>query len=106
MRRPWRTLRGRFALLTAAAVALAVSAALHPATVRERLYPGRFPLACFDTLKTLPPGKVLNRFIMGGALSYFAGPEYKVLIDSRNDPLVQSTPPSIPHRSTATPSAP
>ncbi|WP_224243431.1 hypothetical protein [Hyalangium gracile] len=68
---------------------LALSAALHPASVRERIYPGRFPLACFDTLKSLPPGKVLNRFIMGGALSYFAGPEYKVFIDSRNDPFPQ-----------------
>ena len=68
---------------------IALSAALHPASVRERIYPGRFPLACFDTLKSLPPGKVLNRFIMGGALSYFAGPEYKVFIDSRNDPFPQ-----------------
>jgi hypothetical protein len=68
---------------------IALSAALHPASVRERIYPGRFPLACFDTLKSLPPGKVLNRFIMGGAISYFAGPEYKVFIDSRNDPFPQ-----------------
>jgi len=68
---------------------LAFSAVLHPASIRERIYPGRFPLACFDTLKSLPPGKVLNRFIMGGALSYFAGPEYKVFIDSRNDPFPQ-----------------
>lgn len=69
--------------------AIGVAAALHPAPVREKLYPGRFPLACFDALKSLPPGKVLNRFIMGGALSYFAGPEYKVFIDSRNDPFPQ-----------------
>jgi hypothetical protein len=68
---------------------LAVAAVLHPVPVRERLYPGRFPLACFDALKSLPPGKVLNRFIMGGPLSYFAGPEYKVFIDSRNDPFPQ-----------------
>ncbi len=67
--------------------ALALSAALHPASVREHIYPGRFPLVCFDALKELPPGKVLNHFIMGGALSYFAGPEYKVFIDSRNDPF-------------------
>ncbi len=67
--------------------ALALTAALHPTPVRERLYPHRFPLACLDSLQALPPGKVLNRFIMGGALSYFAGPEYKVFIDSRNDPF-------------------
>lgn len=69
--------------------ALALAAAFNPAPVRERLFPGRFPLACFDALKSLPSGKVLNRFIMGGALSYFAGPEYKVFIDSRNDPFPQ-----------------
>jgi hypothetical protein len=45
------------------------------------------PLKVFESLRGLPPGKVLNRFVIGGSISYFAGPGYKVFIDSRNDPF-------------------
>jgi len=60
-----------------------------PVPVEQGVMRSRFPLACFEALRKLPPGKVLNRFIIGGAISYFAGTDYKVFIDSRNDPFPQ-----------------
>jgi hypothetical protein len=66
--------------------ALSLRAALNPETVRDRLEPNRFPMAALDALAAEPAGKVLNRFTFGGLVSYFAGPQYKVFIDPRNDP--------------------
>lgn len=60
-----------------------------PVPVDQGVLRSRFPLACFEALRKLPPGKVLNRFTQGGAISYFAGTDYKVFIDSRNDPFPQ-----------------
>ena len=45
------------------------------------------PLHLLQTLSEQPPGRVLNRFILGGSISYFAGTGFKVFIDSRNDPF-------------------
>lgn len=68
---------------------LAVMSWQHPVPVEQRVLRSRFPLACFEALRKLPPGKVMNPFTIGGAISYFAGPDYKVFIDSRNDPFPQ-----------------
>ena len=64
------------------------------ATVRERLYPGRFPLACFDTLKTLPPGKVLGIVGPSGAgksslAHWFQGHGYKVLTANNGEDALE-----------------
>lgn len=99
LRRPFRALDQTFARWSAAAhgalwpaVALLVLAGVswrNPIPVEQGLLRQRYPLACFEALRKLPPGKVLNAFVIGGALSYFAGPDYKVFIDSRNDPFPQ-----------------
>jgi hypothetical protein len=60
-----------------------------PVPVEQGLLRSRFPLTCFEALRKLPPGRVMNRFTLGGAISYFAGTDYKVFIDSRNDPFPQ-----------------
>ncbi|MBZ4373329.1 hypothetical protein [Corallococcus sp. AS-1-6] len=57
-----------------------------PRPVEKGTHPG-IPLPVLQTLSQQPPGRVLNRFIMGGPISYFAGAPYKVYIDSRNDPF-------------------
>lgn len=71
------------------AVLLACLFALHagaPRSVEQGTHPS-IPLPVLQTLRQQPPGRVLNRFIMGGPISYFAGASYKVYIDSRNDPF-------------------
>jgi hypothetical protein len=97
--RPFRALDQSFARWSASArgaiwpaLALLVLAGVswrNPVPVEQGLLRQRFPLDCFAELRKLPPGKVLNAFVIGGALSYFAGPDYKVFIDSRNDPFPQ-----------------
>jgi hypothetical protein len=97
--RPFRALDQAFARWSASArgaiwpaLALLVLAGVswrNPLPVEQGLLRQRFPLDCFAELRKLPPGKVLNAFVIGGALSYFAGPDYKVFIDSRNDPFPQ-----------------
>ncbi|MCP3140686.1 hypothetical protein LXT23_25490 [Pyxidicoccus sp. QH1ED-7-1] len=64
--------------------------ALHPTPVEQGVRRSTIPLTALATLRTLPPGKVLNGFVIGGPISYFAGPDYKVFIDSRNDPFPMS----------------
>jgi hypothetical protein len=99
LRRPLRALDDAFARWSSAAhgalwpaMALLVLAGVswqNPVPVEQGLLRRRFPLSCFEALGKLPPGKVLNEFAIGGALSYFAGTDYKVFIDSRNDPFPQ-----------------
>jgi hypothetical protein len=99
LRRPVRALDERFARWSASAqgalwpaLALLLLAGVswqRPVPVEQGVMRSRFPMDCFEALRKLPPGKVLNRFIIGGAISYFAGPDYKVFIDSRNDPFPQ-----------------
>jgi hypothetical protein len=48
------------------------------------------PMAAMERLKALPPGRVMNEFVAGGIISFFAGPEYKVFIDPRNDPFPEA----------------
>lgn len=99
IRRPFRSLDEGLSRWSAAAqgalwpaLALSVLAGVswrYPVPMEQGLLRQRFPLDCFKALSKLPPGKVLNTFVMGGALSYFAGTDYKVFIDSRNDPFPQ-----------------
>lgn len=60
-----------------------------PVPMEKGVLPQVIPLPCLQQLKALPPGRVLNNFITGGMVSFFAGPEYKVYIDGRNDPFPQ-----------------
>lgn len=99
LRRPAQALDELFARWSAGArgaiwpalalVLLAGASWRNPVPVEQGVLRSRFPLACFEALRKLPPGKVLNRFTIGGAISYFAGTDYKVFIDSRNDPFPQ-----------------
>jgi hypothetical protein len=99
VRRPVRALDETLARWSAStggslwpALALLVLAGVawrYPVPVEQGVLRSRFPLSCFQALRQLPPGKVLNRFTIGGAISYFAGADYKVFIDSRNDPFPQ-----------------
>jgi len=66
---------------------LATVHALHPTPVEQGVKRAHIPLEALETLRGLPPGKVLNTFVIGGPISFFAGPDYKVFIDSRNDPF-------------------
>jgi hypothetical protein len=66
---------------------LALVQARQPVPVAESARHSRVPVAVTERLKTLPPGRVLNEFVLGGVISYFGGPEYKVFIDPRNDPF-------------------
>jgi hypothetical protein len=66
---------------------LATVHALHPTPVEQGVKRTHIPLEALETLRGLPPGRVLNTFVIGGPISYFAGPDYKVFIDSRNDPF-------------------
>jgi hypothetical protein len=85
--RAWSARAGGEVLPYAALALLGYAAAQHPMSVRDGTARLDFPLGSLDVLKTLPPGPVLNRFHWGGAISYFAGTDYKVFIDGRNDPF-------------------
>lgn len=67
--------------------AFAVHALFRPVSVRDAVAPGYYPMKSIDTLATLPAGRVLNFNSLGGPISWFAGPDYKVFIDTRNDPF-------------------
>jgi hypothetical protein len=84
--RAWSAGANGWAVPLVALAAIAVSSAQHPLGIRDRAFKEVFPLAAIDALKELPPGKVLNKFEWGGAISYFDGPEFKTFIDNRNDP--------------------
>jgi hypothetical protein len=100
LRRLWTGLDGALAGWSARArgglwpaLALAALAAVHagqPVPVEQGVKRAHLPLGVFEALRARPPGKVLNPFILGGPISFFAGPEYKVFIDSRNDPFPMS----------------
>ncbi|GHG81485.1 hypothetical protein [Comamonas sp. JC664] len=66
---------------------LVVIHALNPLPVEQGVRRSLIPMGALEELRRLPPGKVLNPFVIGGAISFFAGPDYKVFIDSRNDPF-------------------
>lgn len=97
LRRRWLGLDGALAGWSARgggalwpALALAALAAVHvsqPVPVEQGVKRAHIPLGVFEALRRLPPGKVLNSFVIGGPISFFAGPDYKVFIDSRNDPF-------------------
>ncbi|WP_342375073.1 hypothetical protein NVS55_27680 [Myxococcus stipitatus] len=72
------------------ALALVVLMGVHvarPRTMEEGVNRSVIPLGALEALRKQPPGRVLNLFVIGGPISYFAGPDYKVFIDSRNDPF-------------------
>ncbi|MBN8227100.1 hypothetical protein JYK02_06195 [Corallococcus macrosporus] len=71
------------AVLVASLITLHAGA---PRPVEQGTHPS-IPLPVLQALGRQPPGRVLNRFVMGGPISYFAGAPYKVYIDSRNDPF-------------------
>ncbi|RKH52707.1 hypothetical protein [Corallococcus llansteffanensis] len=73
-----------------ALLALVVMHAGRPLPVETRTH-ATIPVHLLQALREQPPGRVLNRFILGGPISYFAGAGFKVFIDSRNDPF----PPAI-----------
>jgi hypothetical protein len=68
-------------------LALTVVHAAHPTPMEQGVKRTWIPLDALAALRRLPPGRVLNPFALGGSISYFAGPDYKVFIDSRNDPF-------------------
>ncbi|WP_223756358.1 hypothetical protein [Myxococcus sp. RHSTA-1-4] len=67
--------------------ALATTHVMNPTPVEQGVKRAHIPLGALDALRGLPPGRVLNPFVIGGLVSFFAGPDYKVFIDSRNDPF-------------------
>ena len=80
----WSEAARGFAL---AAVPIAVVGALalrSPQRLIDRLGDD-YPVAALRKLATLPPGRVLNRWRWGGAVSYLDGTAYPVFIDARND---------------------
>lgn len=66
---------------------LALVHAQQPVPLEDGVRRSLIPLAAMERLKSLPPGRVMNEFVVGGVISFFAGPEYKVFIDPRNDPF-------------------
>lgn len=96
-RRLWRGLDAALARWSARAggafwpalvlATLTVIHATRPTPMEEGVKRSRVPMAALQALRQLPPGKVLNAFVLGGPISFFAGPDYKVFIDSRNDPF-------------------
>ncbi|MFP2911069.1 hypothetical protein ACLESD_39755 [Pyxidicoccus sp. 3LFB2] len=68
-------------------VALAFVHGRQPTPMEQGVLRAWIPLEALDALRRLPPGRVLNPFVIGGPISFFAGPDYKVFIDSRNDPF-------------------
>ena len=74
----------------AAVVAVGAVAHINPVGLAERLGPRDFPIEALQALCDRPPGRVLNTYRYGGAVSALCGPEYKVFIDGRNDPFPQS----------------
>ncbi|MCP3099959.1 hypothetical protein LZ198_13875 [Myxococcus sp. K15C18031901] len=75
------------------ALALLGLVAIHlqnPIPVEQGVKRSIIPLPVFQALRQQPPGKVLNPFVIGGPISFFSGADYKVFIDSRNDPFPMS----------------
>lgn len=56
-----------------------------PPSLSDRMDPAMFPVAPLRALCQLPPGRVLNTYRFGGAVSALCGPDHKVYIDGRND---------------------
>lgn len=56
-----------------------------PPPLAARLHPALFPVEPLRALCRLPPGRVLNTYRFGGAVSALCGPGHKVFIDGRND---------------------
>ncbi|QSQ24498.1 hypothetical protein JY651_05970 [Pyxidicoccus parkwayensis] len=71
----------------AALLVLGIIHATHPTPLEQGVKRSWIPLGALEALRALPPGRVLNPFVLGGTISFFAGPDYKVFIDSRNDPF-------------------
>jgi hypothetical protein len=96
-RRAWTWLDGALAGWSARArgavwpalllLTLAGIHATRPTPVEQGVRRAWIPVGALEALRGLPPGRVLNPFVLGGAVSFFAGPDYKVFIDSRNDPF-------------------
>ena len=82
----WSSACGGGLLALVALCAIAAQALAHPASIESRLYPGRVPLRAALALKSLPPGRVLARFRLGGFVAFAAGDGHPVFIDARNDP--------------------
>ncbi|NMB74860.1 MAG: hypothetical protein GYA21_06990 [Myxococcales bacterium] len=82
----WSQRCGGHAWLGAGLIALVIHAALSPAPLIDRLDERVFPARALKALAQKPPGRVLNSYHLGGAVSYLAGPEFAVFIDGRNDP--------------------
>ncbi|MCY1002155.1 hypothetical protein OWM54_33885 [Myxococcus sp. MISCRS1] len=75
---------------TLALLGLVVIHAQHPLPFDQGVKRSVIPIPVFEALRKHPPGKVLNPFVIGGPISFFAGADYKVFIDSRNDPFPMS----------------
>lgn len=82
----WSARTGRAGWPAAAVVAAAVLAVARPVTLVQRIDPATYPVKALQKLATLPPGRVLNRFRFGAAISVVDGPAYKVFVDGRSNP--------------------
>jgi len=81
-----RFVRGGGELWPAAALLIIASVAgINPKPLAERLDTLWFPVKSLQELCRRPPGRVLNRYHLGGAVQALCGPEMKVFIDGRND---------------------
>jgi hypothetical protein len=87
----WGGLGGGEAGLGAALAASLGLAARSPAPLLDRLDEQVFPVRALRVLAQSPPGRVLNSYHLGGAVSYLAGPGFAVFIDGRNDPYPPET---------------
>lgn len=86
LRPAWLRAGGGIWVLAAIAV-LACLAGAEPASLESRMDRRFFPVRALRVLSELPPGKVLNTYRFGGAISALAGPDYKVYIDGRAEPF-------------------
>ncbi|WP_163861931.1 hypothetical protein [Myxococcus eversor] len=75
---------------TLALAGLVLIHAQNPMPFEQGVKRSVIPIPVFEALRKHPPGKVLNPFVIGGPISFFAGADYKVFIDSRNDPFPMS----------------
>lgn len=82
----WRAAASGAVWPALAVLGLGFAAAMTPTSLQARLNPADFPIRALEALCAQPPGRVLNTYRYGGAISGLCGPGHQVYIDGRNDP--------------------
>jgi len=81
----WGRIAGGYIWPFVALLAFGLLAFLKPVPLEARIDSRLIPVQAIKHMCDLEPGKVLNRYFLGGAISALCGPEFKVFIDGRND---------------------